>query len=88
MFDTTGWPTELTDLLNDEGTELDADDSQLRSQYNETFDQLETLVIKKEDSGDGDDGKDGDDDSPGFGLLVALMAVGISAAVVGRRRHG
>jgi hypothetical protein len=77
-FKSGDWPETMKDFLNKDGTEINLDDAAVKGSYNSTIGSQDTLVIKKEDGGD----------SPGFGLIIAILAVATAtfSIIRGRRR--
>ncbi len=74
------WPSGMNDLLNQQGTVVGMDDAAVRRSYNSTVGGLDSIQIQKDD---------GDDNgSPGFGALVAFLAVAVATFTIirGRRR--
>lgn len=78
-FDTEGWPAGTSDYLKSDDTVIEISGATEPANFDDTFGALDSLVIKKKDSGDDDD------DSPGFGLVIALVAVSLAALAVRRR---
>ena len=79
-FKSGKWPAGMEDFLNQEGTGIDMDDAAVKASYVSTVGSQDSLIIQKED----DDGNG----SPGFGVLIAILAVAIATFTIvrGRRR--
>lgn len=73
VLETDGLPSGMKDFIKD-GDTIEYKNEELGSDFNDTFGQVDELVIKK-------------DESPGFGLTLALGATLLVAVVVGRRRR-
>lgn len=73
VLETDGLPSGMDDFIKD-GNTIEYKNEELGADFNSTFGQVDELVIKK-------------DESPGFGLTLALGATLLVAVVVGRRRR-
>ena len=68
-------PSKMKDYINDDGDEVVLEGEDLQNDWNTTFANLQTFTIEKSD------------ESPGFGLVLALGATLLLAVVAGRRRR-
>jgi len=68
-------PSKMKDYLNDDGDEIKLEGTDFQSEWNDTFGALTTLTIEESD------------ESPGFGLTLAVGATLLLAVVASRRRR-
>jgi PGF-CTERM protein len=66
-------PSKMKDYLNDDGDEVSMNTADIKKDWNNTFADLDGFTIEEADS-------------PGFGLIVSVAAIGVIAIIVRRRR--
>ena len=80
-FDPAGWPGNLASFLSKDNTKIEMDPDEVQANWGTTIGSLDGFAVVKRTGGGG-----GDDGSPGFGLLVTVIAATGAALLAGQRR--
>ena len=81
-FETTGWPEGLDAHLDPDGRSLSMSGTEMHDSWNATVGGLATISIVE-----GGDGGDGDGEAPGYGALVAGLAIIVGMAALSLRKR-